>query len=86
MSVLGRRIIYVDNKAGNDRNTGALSYRTLSQGPKATLDAAIELADDNTTIAVLPTGKVYTTGESILKTTKTINVMPLGDVWVESKK
>ncbi|HEY8902678.1 MAG TPA: hypothetical protein VIM48_03160 [Chthoniobacterales bacterium] len=83
-SQAGRHIIYVDNSVGSDSNTGELSYRTLSQGPKASLGAAIRQADSNTTIALLPTAKTYPIPASLLTKPGSINLMPLGDVSITS--
>jgi hypothetical protein len=76
------RVVYVDNNLGDDKNSGALSYRVLAQGPKATLGAALKLADSKTTIVLLPSKKSYLMpahGQSV------INLLPLGNVYITNQ-
>jgi hypothetical protein len=73
-------IVYVDNKAGNDEETGEFSYRVNGRGPKATIDAATLNAQSGSTVVLLPSGTPYYYREKSKDSSFTLNIVPVGDV------
>jgi len=88
---VARRIVYVDGRNGDDRFTGASSYRVGIQGkggdgPKATLPEAIRENDADVHFALLPSDKPYSLVERAPGTENTIYLIPLGDVHITTEK
>jgi len=71
------KVLYVDNALGNDSNTGRYSYSVDGDGPKASIHAAMDVAGEGSTIAVME--GIYNEGEISL-VGKPFNLITVGKV------
>lgn len=72
----GGGFVFVDSQSGSDRFTGRMSYRAADDGPKASLEAAVDAASDDDVIVLLPGLHPYSIS-AISNSQKIINLRPM---------